>query len=320
MSYTITNHLRDQSVIGFGALERAFRAGALARAYAGAATLPRLPAMSTAAFAQDVRGAQRPVVVSGMFEHWPARTGWSFESLARRFGETRVTVDLYSQRRRDMTFAQYVDLISQPLPECASPSYLQEWYFQLSRPELADDMPELEITQYDFRRKLYGKGVAENHQLWIGQKGSVTPLHQDGLMVDALHAQIVGRKRWFLMGPKARLHLDASGQPDFDRLVADPDTELMTCVLEPGDLLFLPANWWHRIDLLTDSIGLGRKCLDERNLERHIRQRMAELLPLALNLDELMRNDPQYVSSVLLRNQSMAKHMGINLTSLRAEV
>ena len=57
----------------------------------------------------------------------------------------------------------------------------------------------------------------------------------------------------------------------------------------------IPALWFHRIELLSNSIGLGRKCLDESNLQMHIRLRMAELLALLLNQDEIKQSHPEFL-------------------------
>ena len=44
---------------------------------------------------------------------------------------------------------------------------LQEWYYQTTCPWLSEDIPDLDIAQYDFRRNLYGEAISSNHQLWI---------------------------------------------------------------------------------------------------------------------------------------------------------
>jgi hypothetical protein len=243
---------------------------------------------------------------------------WSFDVLAERYGDVRVTVDSYtSAKAREVSLAEFVDIMKSNVGEGASPVYLQEWLYQANCPELADDMPELEIAQYDFRSELYGPEGATNHQLWLGQAGAITRLHQDSYTVDVMHAQLVGSKRWYLMGPKAELRRDNLGEPDFESLLKSSETQLMQCVLEPGDYMFLPACWYHRIELLTDSIGLGRKALDRKHLQRHMYQRLAELLGLLLNYDEVSQTHPELVPVVMARSRVLAKRLGIDLSNLR---
>jgi hypothetical protein len=313
------NALKRFDKAGIAALDAAFSSGPLADAIDCAPEIPRRRGLSPRQFEQEHRRLQGPVLLEGMVGDWPAIRHWSFRHLAERCGSTVVTVDGYnSEKAREMTFAEFAALLEaaegkQP----ASPVYLQEWYYKVAAPTLADDIPELDIAQYDFRRNLYGENISTNHQLWIGQRGGVTIMHQDSYMVDVMHVQIVGEKRWYVMSPAAQLHYRDDGELDFEGLVRDPKTQLMQCTLKPGEVLYLPALWWHRVELLSDSIGLGRKCLDERNLQAHIRLRMAELLSLALNPDEVRETHPELFNVVMKRARTWARRMDIDLSKLR---
>jgi len=315
---TETNILKRRDLASLSAVENAFQNGALAQAMQNAAGIERRRGLSCEQFEQEYRQQKRPVIIEGMVDDWPAIKTWTFEHLAKRCGSTPVVVDSYSSKKaHETTFAEFVQMLNLNKGNASSPLYLQEWYYQTTCPELAQDLPELEIAQYDFRRNLYGEAVSTNHQLWIGQQGGITRLHQDSYMVDVMHVQIVGEKRWHIMGPQAELHADANNNPDFDALCNDPKSQLMQCVLRPGEVLYLPALWFHRIELLSNSIGLGRKCLDEDNLQMHIRLRIAELLALALNREELKQTHPELFEVVLMRNRVWAKRMNIDLSKLR---
>jgi hypothetical protein len=312
------NILRRHDVESLDAVESGFHAGPLAEALASAPTLETRRGLSKEEFEQEYRNQLRPIVLEGFVAEWPSVRTWSFEHLTERCGDVQVTVDSYNTKAaRKVTFAEFVELLRANEQNPTSPIYLQEWYYQTSAPQLAADMPELDIAQYDFRRNLYGEKASTNHQLWLGQQGGITRLHQDSYMVDVMHAQIVGTKRWYVMGPKAELRLDANGKPDFDALLKSPDTQLHQFELKPGDVLYLPANWFHRIELLSNSIGLGRKCLDETNLQTHIRQRMGELLALTLNYDEVKQTHPELVDVVIARSRAWANRMDIDLSRLR---
>src|SRR5579871_986720 len=283
------NVLAQRDPASIAALEASFTDGVLAQAAHAAPWIERRVRLDPETFAREHRRALRPVVVEGLLADWPALATWSFDHLAARVGGARVVVAGYhATRARSATFAEFVAEVRAGGP----PIYLQEWLFMADCPALATDLPELPIAQYDFCRQLYGERVATNHQLWIGQRGATTRLHQDSYFVDVMHAQIVGEKHWCVMAPEACA-------PDFASLAADPATRLMQCVLKPGDVLYLPALWWHRVVLRSDSIGLGRKCLDEVNLRRHVRARLGELLALALNHDHVKAAFPDLYGIVV---------------------
>ncbi|MFY1583647.1 cupin-like domain-containing protein [Micromonospora sp. WMMD734] len=312
------NILRRYDVDSMNLVEAAFVDGPLADAMSAAPSVERRKDVTPEEFVHTYRDRNRPVVLEGFVSHWPAVRNWSFAHLAERCGTVKVVVDSYtSARARETTVAEFVELLKTNVGPGASPIYLQEWLYQASCPDLAEDLPELDIAQYDFRRNLYGDDASVNHQLWLGQQGGITRLHQDSYTVDVMHAQIVGTKRWYIMSPDAELRRNADGEPDWSAFRSSPDVELMQFDLRPGDFLFLPAAWYHRIELLTDSIGLGRKALDVKNLQKHMHQRMAELLGLLLNYDEVSRTHPELVPVLMARSRILANRMNIDLSNLR---
>ena len=67
--------------------------------------------------------------------------------------------------------------------------------------------------------------------IWAGPGGTATPAHYDP--VDNVVGQFCGSKRWRLWRPSSG---EPTGTPDYDVVVA------------PGDALFVPRGWWHRVD------------------------------------------------------------------------
>lgn len=315
---TEPNLLKRRDVDALKTVEAAFHSGPLADLLPSAPELERRSGLTKEEFEREYRFQGRPVVLEGYAADWPSVRDWTFRNLAERCADVPVVVDSYSSAAaRKSTFGAFVTRLEESAGSGADPLYLQEWYYQTTAPELAADMPELDIARYDFRRELYGEAASTNHQLWIGQRGGITRLHQDAYSVDVMHAQIVGEKLWYVMGPDAELLPGPGGEARLDELCASPKTRLMRFVLRPGDVLYLPALWFHRIELLSDSIGLGRKCLDKANLRAHVRQRIGELLALALNPDELRVTHSELFDVVLARARALADRMDIDLSRLR---
>lgn len=315
---TEQNLLKRRDIDALKTVEAAFHSGPLAELLDSAPELERRSGLTREEFEQEYRLKGRPVVLAGHAADWPSVRGWTFENLADRCADVPVVVDSYSSKAAwTTTFGAFATRLAESAGSGAAPLYLQEWYYRTTAPELAEDMPELDIAQYDFRRDLYGENASTNHQLWIGQQGGITRLHQDAYSVDVMHVQIVGEKLWHIMGPKAELLPGPGGEAQLDALCASPDTRLMRFVLRTGDVLYLPSLWFHRIELLSDSIGLGRKCLDEANLRAHIRQRIGELLALALNPGELRVTHSELFDVVIARARALANRMDIDLSRLR---
>ena len=74
--------------------------------------------------------------------------------------------------------------------------------------------------------------------IWAGPGGTATPAHYDP--VDNVVGQFCGSKRWRLWRPSSG---EPTGTPDYDVVAA------------PGDALFVPRGWWHRVDSLPCATG-----------------------------------------------------------------
>jgi hypothetical protein len=217
-----------------------------------------------------------------------------------------------------VTLEDFIRLIERADPG-ANPLYVQEWYFQDDCPFLLDDIKEIPERHYDFKQKLYGPVIGNTTSLWIGQKGAVTIFHSDASYADVIHAQIYGSKVWYIFGPDEHVDLDDDGRPDFKTYLSSKNPIVTHCVARPGDVLYLPARWYHRLRLLEDSIGLSCAALDERNLAEHMRERFHEILPLAVNQDYLKEQFPGLTRIFINRYRAFANTMGIDLNTFRDE-
>ena len=95
----------------------------------------------------------------------------------------------------------------------------------------------------------------------IGPKNAQIGLHYDFLETHAYLAQIVGRKRCVLFSPddSAALYDGAVNpdEPEFERFPLFRNATAYECILEPGELLFIPYRWWHHVVALDNSITVN---------------------------------------------------------------
>lgn len=142
-----------------------------------------------------------------------------------------------------------------------------------SRPYLAqhplfEQIPEL---QADIAIPDYcsvGGGDLQSINAWLGPAGTITPLHHDPH--HNFLAQVVGRKYVRLYSPEAsqRLYpyteqmLCNSSQVNLTSvdLVAFPEfvkATFIDCILEEGQMLYIPPKWWHYVQSLTPSFSVS---------------------------------------------------------------
>jgi hypothetical protein len=228
-----------------------------------AGPVPRLSGLSPQAFHDGFWRANRPVVLSGLIDHWPART-WSFAALSARLGAALVEVQDNREADRDYEIAKDRHATRLPLASI------------IARITEGGSSNDFYVTAYNNRHNraalaplwadfgsLPGWLAGEGGFVWMGPQGTITPFHHD--LTNNLLVQLVGSKRVKLVPPGAtpmmRNHLHCFSQWRGEELPAGPGDETRPPVEEveigPGDALFLPVGWWHHVEGLAPHIGLS---------------------------------------------------------------
>ncbi|WOK91989.1 lysine-specific demethylase JMJ30-like isoform X1 [Canna indica] len=209
-----------------------------------------------------------PVIISGCIDHWPARTRWKdIGYLKRVAGDRTVPVEvgknyLCSEWKQELvTFSEFLERLHQSTNFPANLPYLaQHPLFEQIR-ELRDD---IRIPDYCFA----GGGELRSLNAWFGPRGTVTPLHHDPH--HNLFAQVVGRKYVRLypasasqsLYPHTESMLGNSSQVDLDNIDYEEfpeveDLEFIDCILEEGEILYIPPKWWHYVRSLSTSFSVS---------------------------------------------------------------
>lgn len=224
--------------------------------------------LSPEQFFHDYFFTNRPVVMTGLTDDWPARWTWSLDYFRRRFGDVEVEITdhrdadeayerNFSGHRRRVTFAEYVTMVERG---DGNDHYL------VARNHVLD-LPGLRPLYDDFSCP---KGFLDPQtperpyvRLWLGPRGTLTPLHCDDRNV--LFAQVVGRKQVKLVPPYFLPNVyndDRCYSPvvmeavDLERFPAMRDVPVLETVLEPGECLFIPLGWWHWVRSLDVAASL----------------------------------------------------------------
>jgi hypothetical protein len=187
-----------------------------------------------------------PVVFTDATKGWRL---WSPADMKRLVGDVTVKVARGRLRKRftKTTVARFVDDVVRA--KKPADLYLVANSFAMDEPGMEPLLRRIRIdpTYFDL------KATAKNQvALWLGPKGTVTPLHHD--TTNVFFHQIHGRKEFTLVSPFSGDVLDKPngyyGNPRSKR-------RGQRIVLEPGDALFLPAGWWHEVRALDASISLS---------------------------------------------------------------
>lgn len=92
-------------------------------------------------------------------------------------------------------------------------------------------------------------------QFYLGTAGTGAPAH---FHTHAYNVLVHGRKKWALMPPRAGLYSTQHIQvwrksTEYKQMRAAGD--LLECIQEPGDVLYVPTAWAHGVLNLDTSVG-----------------------------------------------------------------
>jgi hypothetical protein len=229
----------------------------------------RVDRMPADRFLADHYRAHRPVVLTGLVDHWPALRRWSLDDLAARLGGVDVRVqwnrdaDPDYERNSDAHGAlrPFAEVIERLRASAALPTndfYVTANNHEHNRRALA--------PLYDDAGDIPGYLAAPGGKsgfIWIGPRGTITPWHHD--LTNNLLLQVVGRKRVRLVASHhgARMKNSRHCFSDWagERLEAGPGDDerppVMIAGIGPGEALFLPVGWWHHVEGLDVTIGMS---------------------------------------------------------------
>jgi hypothetical protein len=231
--------------------------------------LDRMWALSRRDFLERYYARNRPVVMLGLTEGWPAHTEWTPERLKERLGAVEVEVqsgrdsdELYelhsTEHKQQILFGEYIDRITQGGP--GNDLYLTANNHFFERSDTAVLLNDFTVpTEY-----LGFDSPPGTIFFWFGPAGTVTPLHHD--IANVLFIQVQGRKRITLI-PSLQTHrvYNSVGvysdvdlkHPDFEQFPRFADATRLEVLVEPGDALFIPVGWWHHVEALDTSVSLS---------------------------------------------------------------
>ncbi|MGK5077211.1 cupin-like domain-containing protein [Janthinobacterium sp. HLX7-2] len=234
-----------------------------ARALPAMAAVPRLGMLDAAAF--RARAAQGlPFLMRGLVKRWPL-SKLAPEVLRERYGHVPVrarvgdyinTAFAADRAMQDMSMLAYLDLVEAGRQEGAN-----------ALPPYLGNLELRELNRLCHWPTYFDKMGPP--RFWVGPAGTVTPLHCD--YDDNIFAQVWGSKRIFLSPPHHDAFLYPSEAnailfgspfdpeaPDFDKFPLARQASMIECIVEPGDMLYVPAGWYHQVRALTFSLSSNR--------------------------------------------------------------
>ena len=224
--------------------------------------------LSRQEFLRDYYTTNRPVIISGMMDDWPAMRKWNLDFFHERFGEREIEVQMgrnagtnYEIEREKfiskIKFSRFIEMIR-------SSNGTNDFYLTANNnssnkkalPELWDDI--IQVPEYLDGSDRFGGFF------WMGPAGTITPFHHD--LTNNFMAQVIGRKR-VKIAPSWDMPLMNNDYHVFSRVdgrvtgpnprPAPEEPQILECLLNAGEILFLPIGCLHFVEGVETSVTIS---------------------------------------------------------------
>lgn len=208
----------------------------------------------------------KPVVIKGGVKNSKMFNRWTLPYLQSKIGSRMVQVSYnkvgvfnYNAERTKVPFDELIALATSERSDNKS-YYLQQASIVEHLPELLEDVERPGL--------ILDTDMVNDPYLWLGAAGCVSRLHFDN--EDNFLIQIKGRKEVYLFSPADTIYLYQSEKAggthmseidldniDHERFPLARHARKYHCIVEAGDMLFIPHNWWHHVRSLDTSISIN---------------------------------------------------------------
>lgn len=226
----------------------------------------------------ELTACRQPLIIRGLNIGLCTKK-WTSDYLIEKYGTVECTAQVSSNPRMNfvkknfvyqkMTFGELVQNASSNEPTSETEEGHQYWYFRSLGEDVRKDVSNfhkqfpLLANDVSFPN-LFQKEDFFSSVFRLASRGTQLWTHYD--VMDNMLLQIAGDKKIVLYPPSDALNLYLKGDKSEVMDIENPDLKKFPkfalvnsyeCVMKPGDLLFIPALWFHNVTSLDFGVAIN---------------------------------------------------------------
>ncbi|KZV52165.1 jmjC domain-containing protein 4-like [Dorcoceras hygrometricum] len=262
--------------------------------------------LNYAEFIKNYMARNQPVILTGLTDDWRACKEWvsadgkpNLRFLSSQFGTSKVQVaecgtkEFTDQKRVEMSVSEFIDQWERISDAADGNSllYLKDWHFVKEYPEynaystpsfFCDDWLNLYLDKYNMHsdpnalQERDEISCSDYRFVYMGARGTWTPLHADVFRSYSWSANVCGRKQWYFLSPgQHHLIFDRNMKSSVYNIFEDvckskfpgiDEAIWMECTQEQNEIIFVPSGWYHQVHNLEDTISINHNWFNAYNI------------------------------------------------------
>lgn len=231
--------------------------------------IDRVKTISREDFINNYFKPQKPVVIEGLTEDWPAYEKWHLSYIKEIAGDKIVPIfdgspishkQKVNEPNLYMKMSEYLDIMER------GPSPYRIFLYNIMK-----EVPQLKL---DFKWPDIGLNLVKQlPMLFFGGENSKVFMHYDIDYSDILHFHFHGKKQCIIFHPDQSKYLYRVphslishqeidfDNPDFEKFPALKQAQGLICDLNHGEMLYMPEGYWHYMKYVTPSFSMSLRAL-----------------------------------------------------------
>ena len=218
-----------------------------------------------------------PVLLDINKFNWPILSKWDDLYFEQNYGNLLLKVrqidnienKIQVVRMSLKSYLKYREELSADSKQCINKSkfyYLADWEITSSNLSLINDFKVPEIFAHDVLDQFPPPLRFGRQWIFIGHQHVGTPLHKDTFSTCAWLVMVQGTKQIRIFNDR-NINLDTSVSLFNETGVSILETnDVFEAIIKPGEILYIPGNWYHEVKNLDNNIMLTGNFLSKNNV------------------------------------------------------